>query len=56
MGDDLDFEAWYLAHHARMVASLVLTTGNADVARDAVDEAAATSTSGSTGVPSATPR
>ena len=39
MGDDLDFEAWYLAHHARMVAALVLTTGNADLARDAVDEA-----------------
>jgi RNA polymerase sigma factor (sigma-70 family) len=33
------FEAFYRAHHGRLVASLLLTTGDADVSRDAVDEA-----------------
>jgi RNA polymerase sigma factor (sigma-70 family) len=36
-----DFEAWYLAHHARLVSSLLLVCGDLDVARDAVDEACA---------------
>ncbi len=34
-----DFEAFYRAEHARLVTSLLLATGDADVARDAADEA-----------------
>ena len=37
--DPSDFEAWYLANHARLVASLLLATGSLDLTRDAVDEA-----------------
>jgi RNA polymerase sigma factor (sigma-70 family) len=33
------FVAFYRAHHPRLVASLLLTTGDAEVATDAVDEA-----------------
>lgn len=35
------FEAWYRAEHPRLLASLILLTGNLDVARDATDEALA---------------
>jgi hypothetical protein len=35
----VDFEGWYVANHARVVASLLLATGNLDLTRDAVDEA-----------------
>ncbi len=34
-----DFETWYLANHARLVATVLLVTGNLDLTRDAVDEA-----------------
>lgn len=34
-----DFEAWYLGNHARLVASLLLVTGDIELTRDAVDEA-----------------
>lgn len=34
-----DFEAWYLANHARIVAGLLLVSGDLDLTRDAVDEA-----------------
>ena len=33
------FEAFYRTHHPRLVAALLLTTGDLEVARDAVDEA-----------------
>ena len=33
------FETWYAAEHDRMVAALVLTSGNLDVATEGVDEA-----------------
>jgi DNA-directed RNA polymerase specialized sigma24 family protein len=36
-----DFEAWYLGSHARLVASLLLVTGDIELTRDAVDEACA---------------
>ena len=40
MGTDTeDFEAWYLANHARLVAGLLLVSGDLDLTRDAVDEA-----------------
>jgi RNA polymerase sigma-70 factor (ECF subfamily) len=40
MGDaDVEFEAWYRALHPRLVAALVLITGNGEIARDATDEA-----------------
>ena len=40
MGTQLDdFEAWYLANHARLVAGLLLVSGDLDLTRDAVDEA-----------------
>ena len=35
----VDFEGWYVASHPRVVASVLLATGNADLTRDAVDEA-----------------
>jgi DNA-directed RNA polymerase specialized sigma24 family protein len=35
----IDFETWYQASHARLVASLLLVTGDLDLTRDAVDEA-----------------
>jgi RNA polymerase sigma factor (sigma-70 family) len=35
----LDFEEWYLAQHPRLYASLVVFTGNPDLAWDATDEA-----------------
>jgi RNA polymerase sigma factor (sigma-70 family) len=34
-----DFEPFYRAHHPRLVAALLVTTGDLDVARDSVDEA-----------------
>jgi DNA-directed RNA polymerase specialized sigma24 family protein len=34
-----DFEGWYAAEHPRLVASLVLVTGDVDLAVEAVDEA-----------------
>ena len=34
-----DFEAWYRALHPRLLATLILITGNGEVARDATDEA-----------------
>ena len=34
-----DFEAWYLREHPRLIASILLVTGDVDLARDAVDEA-----------------
>ncbi len=37
--DDRDFEAFYRRHHPRLVASVLLTTGDLEVAREAVDEA-----------------
>jgi len=36
---DLDFETWYLDQHPRLIASLLLVTGDVDLAREAVDEA-----------------
>jgi RNA polymerase sigma factor (sigma-70 family) len=33
------FETWYIAEHDRMIAALVLTTGDVDLATDGVDEA-----------------
>jgi DNA-directed RNA polymerase specialized sigma24 family protein len=40
MGDaDVEFEAWYRALHPRLLAALVLITGNGELARDATDEA-----------------
>lgn len=33
------FEAWYTREHARLVATLVLVTGDIDLATDGVDEA-----------------
>jgi RNA polymerase sigma-70 factor (ECF subfamily) len=33
------FEAWYLAEHPKVLATLVFVSGNADVAREATDEA-----------------
>ncbi len=39
MTSDDDFESFYRSHHARLVASMLVTTGDTDVARDAVDEA-----------------
>jgi RNA polymerase sigma-70 factor (ECF subfamily) len=35
----VDFEGWYVANHARVVASVLLATGDVDLTRDAVDEA-----------------
>jgi len=35
----LDFEEWYVAQHPRLYASLVVFTGNPDLAWDATDEA-----------------
>ena len=37
--EQVDFETWYLGNHARLVASLLLITGDLDITRDAVDEA-----------------
>jgi RNA polymerase sigma-70 factor (ECF subfamily) len=34
-----EFEVWYEREHPRLVAALMLATGDADLARDAVDEA-----------------
>jgi RNA polymerase sigma-70 factor (ECF subfamily) len=34
-----EFEAWYRALHPRLLASLILITGNGETARDATDEA-----------------
>ena len=34
-----EFEAWYVREHPRLVASLMLAIGDAELARDAVDEA-----------------
>lgn len=40
MGTDTrDFEGWYLANHARLVAGLLLVSGDLDLTREAVDEA-----------------
>jgi RNA polymerase sigma-70 factor (ECF subfamily) len=40
MGEsDGDFEAWYRALHPRLLATLILITGNGETARDATDEA-----------------
>ena len=40
MGTDTeDFEGWYLANHARLVAGLLMVSGDLDLTRDAVDEA-----------------
>jgi RNA polymerase sigma-70 factor (ECF subfamily) len=36
---DAEFEEWYRTHHAGVVTSLLLVSGNVDLARDAVDEA-----------------
>ncbi len=36
-----EFETWYLANHARLVATVLLVTGNLDLTRDVVDEACA---------------
>jgi RNA polymerase sigma-70 factor (ECF subfamily) len=33
------FEAFYRSHHPRLVAALLVTTGDPDMARDSVDEA-----------------
>ncbi len=42
MGNDgEDFEIWYLANHARLVAGLLLVSGDLELTRDAVDEACA---------------
>jgi RNA polymerase sigma factor (sigma-70 family) len=41
MTDDGGFEAFYRTHHPRLVASVLLTTGDLEVAREAVDEACA---------------
>ena len=38
-GTEPDFEDWYLNEHPRLVASLLLVTGDVELARDAVDEA-----------------
>lgn len=38
---DPSFEAWYEAEHPRLIATLLLVTGNLDVAAEAVDEACA---------------
>ena len=35
----IDFEAWYLTNHARLVSTTLLVSGNLDLAGDAVDEA-----------------
>jgi RNA polymerase sigma-70 factor (ECF subfamily) len=37
--DQGEFEAWYQALHPRLLASLILITGNGETARDATDEA-----------------
>lgn len=34
-----EFETWYRAFHPRLLASLILITGNGETARDATDEA-----------------
>ena len=34
-----EFEAWYRALHPRLLASLILITGNGEAAREATDEA-----------------
>jgi RNA polymerase sigma-70 factor (ECF subfamily) len=34
-----DFETWYRSNHARLVAALLLVSGNLDLTRDSVDEA-----------------
>jgi RNA polymerase sigma factor (sigma-70 family) len=40
MGEaEVAFEAWYRALHPRLLASLILITGNGETARDATDEA-----------------
>jgi RNA polymerase sigma-70 factor (ECF subfamily) len=40
MGEaEVEFEAWYRALHPRLLASLILITGNGEAARDATDEA-----------------
>jgi RNA polymerase sigma-70 factor (ECF subfamily) len=36
-----DFEDWYRVEHPRLIASLLLTTGDVDLARESVDEACA---------------
>jgi RNA polymerase sigma-70 factor (ECF subfamily) len=38
-GPGLDFETWYELEHPRLIASLLLATGDVDLAREAVDEA-----------------
>jgi DNA-directed RNA polymerase specialized sigma24 family protein len=38
VGSD-DFERWYRALHPRLLSSLILITGNGELARDATDEA-----------------
>src|SRR3546814_14963886 len=35
----LDFESWYRREHPRLLASIVLVSGQPDLAREAVDEA-----------------
>ncbi|HZP30161.1 MAG TPA: sigma-70 family RNA polymerase sigma factor [Acidimicrobiia bacterium] len=40
-GDALDFESWYELEHPRLLASLLLATGDLELAREAVDEACA---------------
>lgn len=37
--EPLDFEAWYRSSHSRLVAALLLVSGDLDLTRDAVDEA-----------------
>jgi RNA polymerase sigma factor (sigma-70 family) len=39
MNPDAGFEDFYRSHHPRLVATLLVTTGDLDVARDSVDEA-----------------
>jgi RNA polymerase sigma-70 factor, ECF subfamily len=41
MGDWGEFERWYRREHPRLVAALTLVGGNADMAKDAADEAMA---------------
>jgi RNA polymerase sigma factor (sigma-70 family) len=36
---DLDFDAWYMREHPRVVSALAVVTGRPDVAADAADEA-----------------
>src|SRR5690348_3523681 len=37
--EDADFEPWYRALHPRLLATLILMTGDGEMARDATDEA-----------------